>query len=236
MGGLNVIIFGGSGGIGRALIKEIRGRFPKASIFATWHSSKPDISDVYWCQVDVTSEEQISAFAKGIGDVHWIVNAVGLLHTEDQSPEKTIRDFDTDFFRTNIDANVVPTLLIAKHFMKHLRHKQPSVFATVSARVGSIGDNRLGGWYSYRCAKAALNMAIKNISIEWQRVLPDVCVTALHPGTTDSGLSAPFQKNVPAQKLFSPVRTASQLLDIIERARPQATGNFYSWDHSQIPW
>lgn len=236
MGVLNVVIFGGSGGIGSALIKEIRARYPKASIFATWHTSKPDISDAYWCQVDLSSETQISAFAQGIGEVHWIVNAVGLLHTQDRSPEKTIRDFDADFFRKNMNANVLPTLLIAKHFMKHLRHEGPSVYATVSARVGSIADNRLGGWYSYRCSKAALNMAIKNISIEWKRVLPGVCVTALHPGTTDTDLSAPFQARVPQGKLFSPAKTAAFLVDRLIELSPADTGQFLAYDGSEIPW
>lgn len=233
---LNVVIFGGSGGIGTALINEIRFRLPKATIFATWHTNKPDISDVFWCQVDVTDEAQINAFAQGIGEVHWIVNAVGLLHTQNRSPEKTIRDFDVDFFHDNIKANVLPALLIAKHFMSHFRHKKPGVYATVSARVGSITDNRLGGWYSYRCSKAALNMAIKNISIEWSRILPDVCVIALHPGTTNTALSAPFQARVPDGKLFTPAKTAGYLVDRLENLTPADTGEFLTYDGIQIPW
>lgn len=233
---MNVVIFGGNGGIGGALIKEIRNRFPRASIFATWYTVKPDISDVYWCRVDVTCEEQIRAFAEGIGDVHWIVNTVGLLHSGERSPEKALREFDADFFRLMMDANVLPSLLIAKHFIKHLRHDQPSVYATISARVGSISDNRLGGWYSYRCSKAALNMALKNISIEWKRMLPNVCVAALHPGTTDTTLSAPFQARVPEGKLFSPEKTATLLVDRLSELIPANSGQFLAYDGSEIPW
>ncbi len=233
---MNVIIFGGGGGIGAALIKEVRARFPQATVFATWHSTQPDVSDVHWSRVDVTDEAQISAFAEGIGDVTWIVNAVGMLHTQDLQPEKSIKELDPAFFSHNLNVNVLPTLLIAKHFMKHLRHGQPSVYATVSARVGSITDNRLGGWYSYRCSKAALNMAIKNISLEYKRVLPAVCVTALHPGTTDTELSAPFQARVPQGKLFPTAKTAAFLVDRLEALTPADTGQFLAYDGSEIPW
>lgn len=230
------MILGGNGGIGNALISEIKQRYPKASIFATWCSVKPDITDVYWCQVDVTVEEQVRAFAEGIGEVHWVVNAVGVLHTGARTPEKGLREIDAEFFRMNMDTNVLPTLLVAKHFTTHLRHQQHAVFATVSARVGSIDDNRLGGWYSYRCSKAALNMAIKNISIEWRRTLPNVCVAALHPGTTDTALSMPFQARVAEGKLFSSAKTAALLVDRLAEMTPEMTGRFIAYDGNAIPW
>jgi len=233
---LNVVIFGGGGGIGSALIKETRSRFPEAQIFATWHTARPDISDVYWSRVDVTCEDQVSAFAKGIGETYWIINAIGLLHVGERAPEKTIRDFDAGFFQHNIEANTLPALLIAKHFTSHLRHPEPSVYATVSARVGSITDNRLGGWYSYRCSKAALNMALRNLSIEWRRTLPNVCVAALHPGTTDTALSAPFQARVPEGKLFSTAKTAALLVDRLCELTPADSGRFLSYDGEEIPW
>jgi len=108
--------------------------------------------------------------------------------------------------------------------------------AVVSAKVGSIEDNRLGGWYSYRCSKAALNMAIKNISIEWRRRSPNVCVTSLHPGTTDTRLSAPFQRNVPDGKLFSCDHTAQCLVDVVSRLQLSDSGKFLAYNGEELPW
>jgi len=110
------------------------------------------------------------------------------------------------------------------------------VFANISARVGSIGDNRLGGWYAYRGAKAAQNMFTKTLAIEWARSRRNVICVALHPGTTDTDLSRPFQANVPAGKLFTPERTVRQLLEIIDRLTPADTGRFLAWDGGGIPW
>jgi len=108
--------------------------------------------------------------------------------------------------------------------------------AVISAKVGSIQDNRLGGWYSYRASKAALNMAIKTISLEWQYKVPNCCVAALHPGTTDTQLSAPFQANVAIKKLFSADQTAALLIDVIDNLNSKNSGRFWNWDGKEIPW
>jgi NAD(P)-dependent dehydrogenase (short-subunit alcohol dehydrogenase family) len=110
------------------------------------------------------------------------------------------------------------------------------VFASISARVGSIGDNRLGGWYAYRGAKAAQNMFTRTLAIEWARTRRNVICVALHPGTTDTELSRPFQANVPPEKLFAPGRTVHQLLEVIDRLTPADSGSFLAWDGSPIPW
>jgi NAD(P)-dependent dehydrogenase (short-subunit alcohol dehydrogenase family) len=110
------------------------------------------------------------------------------------------------------------------------------VFASISARVGSIGDNRLGGWYAYRGAKAAQNMFTRTLAIEWARSRRNVVCVALHPGTTDTDLSRPFQANVAPDKLFDRGRTVRQLLAVIDRLTPADTGRFYAWDGSEIPW
>ncbi len=115
-------------------------------------------------------------------------------------------------------------------------HRERAVFASISARVGSIGDNRLGGWYAYRGAKAAQNMFTKTLSVEWARSRRNVTCVALHPGTTDTELSRPFQANVPPEKLFPPERTVRQLLGVIDGLVTGDTGRFLAWDGSEIPW
>ena len=165
-----------------------------------------------------------------------MINAVGLLHDETHGPEKSIRSIDPDFFIKNMNVNALPTLLAAQAFSKLLKSAERGIFATISAKVGSIEDNGLGGWHSYRCSKAALNMALKNIAIEWQRSHKTLCVASLHPGTTDTSLSKPFQKNVPDGKLFSAEKTASYIIDTLEKLTPTETGKFWSWDGTELPW
>ena len=114
--------------------------------------------------------------------------------------------------------------------------ERPCHFASLSARVGSIGDNRLGGWYAYRAAKAAQNQLLSTLALEWRRRRPLTSVTLLHPGTTATPLSAPFRGGVPAESLFSPERAAEQLLDVLEAQRPERSGAFLAWDGSPIPW
>ncbi len=241
---MNIIVFGGSGGIGAALLEQLSRRFPDATVFSTWYMSPPSdhlMKSVRWSQVNVTSEQSVQAFAGQFDKVHWLINAVGMLHRaslEEQVklPEKSLRQIDADFFLQNIQTNTLPTLLLAKHFEFALKHDERAHFATVSAKVGSIEDNRLGGWHSYRCSKAALNMAIKNISIEWRRRLPNVCVTALHPGTTDTALSAPFQRNVPDGKLFTAQYTAACLVDVLSSLSAADSGKFLAYDGQELPW
>ena len=240
--GLKVIVFGGSGGIGSALIEKLFETYPDVEVFATWHNTPvTNESDVTWQSVDLCSEASISAYASKFTEVHWIINAAGMLHHGSNMPEKTVRTVDPEFFMSNVQLNALATLLIAKHFKAALSSafdiaEPVRQFATVSAKVGSIEDNRLGGWYSYRCSKAALNMAIKNLSIEWRRTLPNVCVTSLHPGTTETDLSAPFQRNVPEGKLFPPDKTAGYLIDRLSQLTPEDTGKFLTYDGEVLPW
>jgi NAD(P)-dependent dehydrogenase (short-subunit alcohol dehydrogenase family) len=170
--------------------------------------------------------------------LHLVVNAAGLLHggPHDMAPEKRLADVRLEALTTGFAVNAFGPLLLARHFESLLAHRERAVFASISARVGSIGDNRLGGWYAYRGAKAAQNMFTRSLSIEWARTRRNVVCVALHPGTTDTGLSRPFQANVPAGKLFTPERAARQLLEVIDRLTPADTGRFLAWDGSGIPW
>jgi len=119
---------------------------------------------------------------------------------------------------------------------KNFKHGRPALFATVSAKVGSIEDNRLGGWYSYRASKAALNMCLKTLAIEWQRSLPNVAVAALHPGTTDTDLSKPFQRHVPEHQLFSPDQSVIYMVNVLQKLKPADSGKFWAFDGELLPW
>lgn len=238
---MNIVVIGGSGGIGSALLRQIQSRYPQATIFATYHESeaKKDLSSntkTHWSQLDVTSEESIRSYAMQFDKVNWLISAVGFLHHRRNLPEKSIEQVDPDFFLRNLQVNALSALLIAKHFKRSLKHNDLALLAVISAKVGSIEDNRLGGWHSYRCSKAALNMAIKNISIEWRRSMPNVCVTALHPGTTDTSLSQPFQRNVPQGKLFTPDYTAECLVNLLSQMQSSDSGRFLAYDGTHLPW
>lgn len=238
---MNIVVFGGSGGIGSAIVKQVARVFPEAVVFATWNRTRPPIqTTAHWSQVDLCSEVSIQEFSSQFDQVHWVINAAGLLHEGMQMPEKSLQQIEPEFFMRNIQLNALSTLLIAKHFRRALKDASgfevTKQFATISAKVGSIEDNRLGGWYSYRCSKAALNMALKNLSIEWSRAVPDVCVTALHPGTTDTGLSAPFQRNVPEGKLFPADKVADCFVTLMLKLTASDTGKFLSYDGESLPW
>ena len=151
-------------------------------------------------------------------------------------PEKRLADVSPVSLQRSFAVNAVGPLLVAKHFQGLLDREARAVFASLSARVGSIGDNRLGGWYAYRSAKAAQNMVTRNLSIELRRRARGVICVALHPGTVDTGLSRPFQSNVPEERLFSPERAAQQLLAVIDGLRPEDNGGFVAWDGQPIPW
>ncbi|EGR3028986.1 SDR family oxidoreductase [Vibrio parahaemolyticus] len=235
---MNILIVGGNGGIGLAMVKEALVRFPQAQIHATYRRTKSDYehSALIWHQVDVTDEAQVKNLSQAVNSIDWVINCVGMLHTSNKDPEKNLSMVDPDFFLQNIAVNTLPSMLLAKYFTPLLKRSGVPKFAVVSAKVGSISDNRLGGWYSYRASKAALNMFIKTMSIEWQRTLKNGVVLALHPGTTNTALSEPFQANVPEGKLFTPERVASDLMGLIEKVAPQDSGAFLTYDGERLPW
>ena len=235
---MKIVVTGASGGIGGALVQRLAGREDVEHVIATWnrHAPATQYANVTWQQLDLSDESAVQAWAAQTGDIDWLINAAGMLHNSARGPEKTIRHADPAFFLENMSINALPTLLLAKHLHAGFRHGRPAVFATVSARVGSIEDNRLGGWFSYRASKAALNMCLKTLAIEWQRTLPNVSVVALHPGTTDTALSKPFQKNVPPEQQFAPERTAGYLLDVLDDLTPAQSGQFLAFDGERLPW
>ena len=249
------LIIGGAGGIGKAMIEQLlAARATQASdadnkirVFATYYRSVPTIEadNLHWLKVDVSDESTIKQALEEIkqqtNHLDWVINCVGLLHSDTMQPEKALRQMQTDFFLQNMQVNALASMLIAKHIQPLIKNaprdnEHPAIFATISARVGSISDNQLGGWYSYRMSKAALNMGMKNLSIEWGRTLKDVCVVVMQPGTVNTQLSAPFQGNVAEGQLFSPAFSAESLLDVLSTMTAADSGSFVDWAGELIPW
>ena len=192
--------------------------------------------------LDVASEASIAEAARILRDevhrLHGLINTAGVLHDAKTGmrPEKRLEDLDAAHLEHSFRINALGPMLVAKHFLPLLRHDEPAFFASLSARVGSIEDNHLGGWYSYRASKAAQNQFTRTFAIEAARRARNLRVLALHPGTTDTDLSAPFQRNVPKEKLFSPEFVAERLLSVIENTDTSDSGSFLDWDHKTIPW
>ncbi|MCY9873597.1 SDR family NAD(P)-dependent oxidoreductase [Vibrio barjaei] len=238
---MNVLIVGASGGIGSALSQHIL-THTNANVFATYRSAQLRVQHarLRWYALDVTAENDYGSLTMSLNvevdHLDWVINCVGALSINEQTPGKNLKAVTSNNLMTSIQVNTMPTLLLAKHVLPFLRRSDAPRFATISARVGSIDDNELGGWYSYRCSKAALNMALKNISIEWGRLMKRSCTIALHPGTTDTELSLPFQANVPEKQLFAPDKTAGLLFHILENLRPEDNGRFIAYDGSDIGW
>lgn len=235
---MNILIIGASGGIGSAFAQILAARESVQRVVGTYRSTPPSWEDakVEWAPLDVTDESAVARLARDLGEIDWLINAAGLLHEGAHGPEKRVAQVEPEFVMQNFRVNTLPTLLLAKHMAPLMRHGRPAIFATVSARLGSIGENGLGGWYSYRASKAALNMVIKNLSIELRRTHPQLVLASLHPGTTDTALSKPFQRNVPADALFTPGYSVNCMLQVLEGLSPEDSGGFWSFDGEALPW
>jgi NAD(P)-dependent dehydrogenase (short-subunit alcohol dehydrogenase family) len=249
--GSNVLVQGASPGIGLEFTRQLLAEPQVERVFATCRAPQTATAltslaagepRLRVLALDASDEDSIRAASVAVASVtprlHLVVNCAGLLHDAASgiSPEKRLADIRPDALATSFAVNALGPLVVAKHFEGLLAHNERAVFASISARVGSIGDNRLGGWYAYRGAKAAQNMFTKTLSIEWARSRRNVICVALHPGTTDTDLSRPFQANVAPEKLFSSERTVRQLLGVVDALQPEDTGRFLGWDGAEIPW
>ena len=192
--------------------------------------------------LDVTREEDFAVAADTVrretDRLHLVLNVAGLLHDAPTGlkPERRLEDLDVRALAAGHAVNAIGPALAARHFFKLLTHEQRAVFASLSARVGSIADNRLGGWYAYRMAKAAQNQFTKTFAVEAARRAPQLIVAALHPGTVDTDLSKPFSGNVAEGKLFSTAQSVGYLLAVIDQLTTADSGSFRAWDGSTIPW
>jgi NAD(P)-dependent dehydrogenase (short-subunit alcohol dehydrogenase family) len=231
--GFRAAVFGASGGIGSAFVKALREDPRCAMIYTGSRAAHDDAAKTRAFAFDLNEEGAIAAAAEKIsaeGEVDLILVATGVLHDESLKPEKTMRALGADALLRSFTLNAVGPALIAKHFLPLLPRERHSIFAALSARVGSISDNRSGGWHAYRASKAALNQIIRTCAIELAMKNKNaVCVT-LHPGTVDTAMSKPFQVGVPAEKLFTPDYSAGQLLKVLSRLSPDDSGGFFAWD------
>jgi len=237
---LKVVVLGASGGIGGALADQLEKSPAVKHVFRLSRTAVDDESGS-WLPFDLEDEDTI-ADASGVleqtaGDLNLVIVATGLLHQEKGiQPEKTWRTLNSPSLEKAFLINAVGPALVAKHFLPLLATDRKTAFAAISARVGSIEDNRLGGWYAYRSAKAALNMLLKTLSIELARRNPNALCVGLHPGTVDTNLSRPFQSGVSQGKLFPPAKSARHLLSVLDRLTPDDTGGLFAWDGSRIPF
>ncbi|BAZ09416.1 short-chain dehydrogenase/reductase SDR [Calothrix sp. NIES-4071] len=245
----NALIVGASQGIGLGFVKKLLDDSRINKVYATYRN--PDATELLTLAknhptrliclvIDVTNETQITEALEQIKSevktLHLVVNCVGVLHDGDFQPEKSLKHLNLENLTRYFQVNSIGGVLLAKHLVPLFKHQEASVFASISAKVGSIGDNNLGGWYGYRASKTALNMFMRNVSLEYARSCPKNIVVTLHPGTTDTRLSRPFQANVPPEKLFSIERTVSQLFEVIEKLEKNDSGQFFSWDGNKLPW
>ncbi len=216
---MKTAIIGASGGIGRALADALEEEGAVVRRF-----SRPEL--------DLLDEATVAAAAAAAGAPELVIVATGILHDGNDGPEKSIAALDPAWLARQYAINTIGPALVAKHFLPVMPKQGRSVLAFLSARVGSISDNRLGGWYGYRASKAALNQLIRTLAIEDKRRNERGIVVGLHPGTVDTRLSKPFQQA--GRDLFKPDRAAVQLLDVIDGLKPQDSGRLFAWDGAEI--
>ena len=228
-----VAVIGSSGAIGSAFVNHYINDLSVNSIFSFSRSSIGiDNNKVKHFSIDIENESSIQNAAKSVEEINFdeVIIASGLLHTNEFGPEKSIKDLKADNILKVLNVNTVGPAIIGKYFLPLLNKDNKSVMAFLSARVGSISENKLGGWYAYRASKSALNQVIKTFSIELKRTNPKAIIIGLQPGTVDSELSAPFKRSVSNNKLFTAEYSVSQLIGVIERADESSSGNLISWD------
>ncbi|MDP4025438.1 SDR family NAD(P)-dependent oxidoreductase [Methylobacterium sp. NEAU 140] len=237
---MNAVVVGASGGLGRALIRAIAERGAHASVFALSRSGGDGAGSgpVSHVPIDLTDEASVAAAAETVaaaGPVGLVVVASGVLHGPGIAPEKAVRALDPAALAAVFAVNAIGPALVAKHFVPLLPRHGRCVFAALSARVGSIGDNRLGGWYAYRASKAALNQILRTLAIEVARTRPEAIVAGLHPGTVATDLSRPFRPDADAPGLFTPEQSAGHLLDVLDGLGPKDTGGVFDWAGKLVP-
>lgn len=239
---LSVAVIGASGGLGSAFLAALENTPSVTHATAlSRHPLEPRSPKTRWLAIDLEQEETIAAAAAALreacGELHLVIVATGLLHDGSRlQPEKSWRSLDAASLQRAFAVNATGPALLAKHFLPLLARDRKAVFAALSARVGSIGDNHLGGWHAYRASKAALNMLIRTLAVELARRNDHALCVGLHPGTVDTALSRPFQGNVPPGKLFTPDDAALQLLTVLDGLSPGHSGGLFAWDGQRIPY
>lgn len=256
-GGVSMVQ-GASRGIGLEFVRQLLENSKKGHVVATCRNPKEATSLInlknsfserlFIQKLDVTDETTIEESAESVreryGSLNLLINATGILSIPGVlQPETTLNKVEKSSLMLAYEVNAVGPILVMKHMWPLLKagggngtEREVAVVANLSARVGSIGDNKLGGWHSYRASKTALNQLTKNVSVELGRRKDPVVCILLHPGTVDTDLSRPFQRNVPEGKLFTKEYAVQKLLHIINNAKKQDNGKFFAWDGQEIPW
>ena len=223
------VVFGAGGGIGGALVAALAGDRRFAAVIGLGRGSAP--------RFDLLDEASIAEAVRAVaarGAIRLAIDATGFLHDEAQMPEKSLRELDAGRLARSFALNAIGPALLMKHLLPALPREGRAVFATLSARVGSIGDNRLGGWYGYRASKAALNQFVRTAAVELARRSPAAICVALHPGTVATGLSAPFA--AAGLDVQAPEVAAARLLAVIDRLTPAESGGFFDHRGEAVPW
>ncbi len=235
------IIIGGSGAIASALRQALLSNDDCQQIWLFSRRLPPAAlpSKIRWQTVEYTQSAIKTALADCLPDslpIQKVFICNGRLHDAQLKPEKRLEQFNAEDCQAIMHSNSIVPMLWVQALLPYLKSAQSCQLVVFSARVGSIGDNHLGGWYSYRASKAALNMLLKTTAIEYQRRAPNVAMIAFHPGTTDTPLSRPYQQNVPADKLLTPAFVAENLLTILDNLPAAERLRFLDWQGKKIDW
>ncbi len=244
-----VLIAGASGAIGAALAEAILAEYPDSRVVGLCRDpdrapetlrSADRVTLVPWDAGDSGSLASMTDALESVfpawEGVDTVIYAAGLLHSDTVFPEKRLEDLSADAMSQAFAVNVTGFGMLVQALIPWLRHKELKRIAAISAKVGSITDNRLGGWYAYRSSKAALNMLVRGLSVELPRRCKSVACVALHPGTTESALSEPFRQSLAQLKVHTPAQTAGNLLKVLGNVTSEDNGRFLSWDGSELPW
>lgn len=246
----NVLVVGANRGIGLGMVRHFCADMRVGQVFAgcrvpeqasDLHALAESDCRIRAMRMDVEDEQTLADAMAQVqrfgGILHAVIVTAGVLHDTDMRPERRLADLQVDAAERSFRVNALGPALVLKHAEPLLRQTGGTAyFASISARVGSIGDNRIGGWYSYRSAKAAQNQFVHTAAIELARRQPDLTCVTLHPGTVDTALSEPFQGRVKPEKLFSVERASQQLLEVLDGLGPSDSGGFFAWDGQPVPW
>jgi NAD(P)-dependent dehydrogenase (short-subunit alcohol dehydrogenase family) len=241
------LVVGASRGIGLAITQQLLQQRSIQRIYATYRNADSavallEIDDerIQTLELDVTSADDLQALAASIRadgqHPDFVINCAGILHEDELQPEKSLNQCNPDSLMRLFLVNSIGPLMLARAVIPLMPKNRPGHFAVLSAMVGSIADNRLGGWYGYRASKAALNQFMKTLAVECHRSHPQLCITSIHPGTTDTALSKPFQANVKSGKLYSTSQSAERILQVVNAGQAQDSGRFMNWDGKPIAW
>ncbi len=243
-----MLVTAASGGIGLALAQQLAAQYPQRRLYLTTRNNNKNAElqalaaqheRCELLQIDLLSDADLARLVAAIEQhddkLGLVINAAGLLHHGERGPERRLQDVDLAWLQQVFAVNTFAPAMLLKHLLPLLPRDQAYTIAMLSARVGSISDNRLGGWYSYRASKAALNQILRTAAIELRRHNRDSIVLGLHPGTVATDLSAPFQGNVPADKLFTPAFSAQRLLTVLAERKSTDSGKVFDWAGKEVP-